>query len=548
MNNSTQYAEGKYYNVDTANICTVGNETVQITHELVVDELPIDVGNIDVVTVDAFHRLHKLPISSLPGGNPFDQDLNTFNDIEHNKIGVNMDPNGGSALGILKLSNLSSPASNWGCRTHYYLNDYPLSAPETRPYMTINASRSFDQNFTFGSYWTGSAWVSSDDLDSFKIQRLSERLNFGVTVGNQTGGTPTVEKLPVFIKANSNIGLYVDGTEDGGLYMLGPDLTTSYTRLMVWDQPAGGKIKTLDPNELLELITLNPVGGSLGLNIVVQDEGPNLSIRGFVEADLNIKLLTTATDLTIGLETISSIPSETLMQYVVGTQNDNELIKKPYDEIFDQNLDPFSNVTFNNIFSNGIIQTDEITENTLNDGITFSSKVIAGALTADSGTNTTYITRNTGSDELQWKVRENTYGSLGITGNLIETVINTIDIWEPVILSGSSSPAKNTSITTTNITVNNTGVYTITYNASIFNAQIPARDYEMSVFINQSSTISASVMCITIVSQDERQILSSSFMANLTSNDEIGLYVRNRTNAQNLTVECCNLTVLSVLD
>jgi len=123
MNNNTQSSEGVYYNVDTANICTVGGDTVQINHELIIDELPVDIDNDDMITVDAFHRFHKLPISSLPTGNPFDQDLNTFNDVQHSSLSA---PN---ADGLVATANcqilLNRPVASSLCLNTEPATIYP---------------------------------------------------------------------------------------------------------------------------------------------------------------------------------------------------------------------------------------------------------------------------------------------------------------------------------------------------------------------------------------------------------------------------------------
>jgi hypothetical protein len=417
---------GVPYNVDTKNISTLNNETVLITHQLVVEEIPTDVGNTDVVTVDNFNRIHKLPIASLPPSlgsidfiandiltnnitsydgtnlnksiattntagdiitpnnlsvsgnaeigniplgtyppstlkinsthsqlstyddsniplinissttpftnkngsvnfgcyedntgifrmsdnskkgmsifttdtdgwigtlreNPavpneaevvtninfrtnynrfyvrtfmgdgltlsgvqpakicafdgtlnecrvleradlFGQDLKKNSDCTFNKLGINISPTAGSPLGIFKLSNLSSPAPNWGTRAHWYISDE--GAGGTRPFLTINASRNFDQSITWGNYWSGTAWTSSDSLDSFKWQRNQDKMFFGVSFGPQIGGTPVIEKLPCYMKANSNIGFYIDGTQDGGLYLLSPDVNNLNNRIL----------------------------------------------------------------------------------------------------------------------------------------------------------------------------------------------------------------------------------------------------------------------------------------------------------------------------
>ena len=187
---------------------------------------------------------------SLPGGNPFDQDLNTTDKPEFNKLGINMPVSDGSTdLAVLKLRNIVSPnASSWGCRSEYYITGV---SNDNRPYMTINVSREYDQNLTFGTYWDGVSWKSSTDLSSFKWQRAGDNFNFAVSTGAQIKGDTVIgEKSPVYIKAHSDIGLYIDGSQDGGLYLRFADLVTTFSRLVIWDGTDGGKLKTMDVSDL----------------------------------------------------------------------------------------------------------------------------------------------------------------------------------------------------------------------------------------------------------------------------------------------------------
>jgi hypothetical protein len=235
MNQTTESSEGVPFVTNSLNIQTTGDNTIEIIdHELIIEKLPLNdpVTNNNMITTDAFNRLYNSPISSIPASNPFDQDLNSFNQPEFQKLGINMPiTDGSSNLAVLKLRNTGSPnVTSWGCRTEYYLDGI---GNDDRPYMSINLSRPIDQNITMGSYWNGVSWISSDDLSSFKWQRQSDVFNFNVTTGPQTKGANVVnEKAPCYVKANTDIGFYIDGNDDGGLYFLAPDVSTTNTNLL----------------------------------------------------------------------------------------------------------------------------------------------------------------------------------------------------------------------------------------------------------------------------------------------------------------------------
>ena len=516
MNHDTQWAPGQHYNIYTGNVKTVEGSNpliIEFEDEVRLSELPDAPTNTDVVTVDAFNNLGKTNASALPGGNPFDQDLNTTDDVQFNevsvsdasppltigydtfkfikpelftsgnwgarqsfyldnvgilestlphfglalsarndqnisfsqyftqespfgwkysetnqdtmrihyqdyvspgvsrglnfyvndsqgnagdvvseqiamslqsnlyglglhiapinnnsslyidnittdntntriltmdnngrvqesthfeKLGIGIDPNAAQIdgnLGIFKLSNVSSPAPNWGTRTHYYLDGTPY------PLMTINVSRTTDQNFTFGSYWNGqtTTWNSSDNLSSFKIQRNFDRFNFIVTKGPQIAGTPTIERIPVYIKADTDLGLYIDNGAlgEGGLYMKSMDSVVD------------GSL----------ILAIDPVNGKALKSAVLINSSNNMTIPGSLD-----------------IQTVSSLPSEIDMRFVAGfVSGDDTLQKQDKQFLFQQNLEPSSNVEFNRLTADDFIQTDTIIENTVNNGVSVSS-------------------------------------------------------------------------------------------------------------------------------------------------------------------------------
>jgi hypothetical protein len=60
MNQSIKYSPDGYYNVKTGNIRTVGEDTVEIDHVLILGDLPDDVGNPNLITADNIGRLYSI--------------------------------------------------------------------------------------------------------------------------------------------------------------------------------------------------------------------------------------------------------------------------------------------------------------------------------------------------------------------------------------------------------------------------------------------------------------------------------------------------------
>ena len=140
MNQSIKYAPNGYYDINAGNIRTVDGNTVEIDHDLILGSLPLDVTNPDIITSDNLGRLYRLPKASLPTGNPFDQDLNTTDDVEFGNVApVIIEPVDNAlklfgnnplntykageirpAISLSSDNNAGSPSINLNC----YLNDF----------------------------------------------------------------------------------------------------------------------------------------------------------------------------------------------------------------------------------------------------------------------------------------------------------------------------------------------------------------------------------------------------------------------------------------
>ena len=213
------------------------------------------------------------------------------------------------------------------------------------------------------------------------------------------------------------------------------------------------------------------------------------------------------------------------------------------------------------LFQNGIakgssvnklamIKTMSLTKTSinLNQTVNVGQSLICDNLTTDDNTNIYFLTQKDSTNEIMKRDYQPTYGSLGITGNLVATVINTVDVYEILSFIGSTAPLKKTVQTTTTLTPTTSGVYEITYNLAIRPDLLAnTKLWETAVFVN-GSTITSSVMCIQTTDADELGMISNSFMYMHTSGDVLDIRIRNRTNDTNVVLECGNFTIKRMID
>jgi hypothetical protein len=280
MNQHNQYAPGKYYDINSGNITTI-DDTIILKHEVIFEELE-EITQPDVLGVDAFGRAYRQPVGG--GGDVNGPASSTDNAVARfdqvtgkliqnsgvilddndelsliKKLNINMVPN--LDLGILKLRNFASPASNWGTRAHWYLVDKPSIGNEN-PYLTMNVSRPTDMGLTMGIFWNGSNWQASDNADSFHLKKQDDKVFFLVNQGNNTANFGVNEKQACFIQTNTDIGLNIDY------------VNSQLKLLNIVDDPTNDKILTIDVTGKIQSRDLstnpyNPFDQSLNSNDVV---------------------------------------------------------------------------------------------------------------------------------------------------------------------------------------------------------------------------------------------------------------------------------------
>ena len=251
MNQSIKYAANKFYDIRAGNLRTVDGNTVEIDHELIIASLPDDLSNTDMITVDNIGRLYKLPISGLPGGNPFDQDLNTTDDVQFNEMVIsNVNPPttiGYDAMSFIK-PELFTPG-NWGARMSFYLDNVGLFE-STVPHFGVALSGRNDSNISFSQYFTQETpygWkFSQTSQDSMRIHYqdyfapdVSRGLNFYCNTIQGNAGDIVPEVIVMSIQSSAHgLGLHISPiTSDSSLYI--DNITTGInTRFLTLD-PSG---------------------------------------------------------------------------------------------------------------------------------------------------------------------------------------------------------------------------------------------------------------------------------------------------------------------
>jgi len=234
MNQNRKYTRDKYYDALAGNLRTVNGDTVEIDHQIIVSDLPDDISNSDLVSADNLGRLYRLPKSSFAPGNPFDQDLNTTNQVQFDEVTVS-DPNPPVTIGYDTFKfikpELFTPG-NWGARQSFYLSNIGV-LESTLPHFGFALSARNDQNISFSQYFTQESpfgWKhSQSNQDAFRIHYqdynqfdVSRGLNFYANATQGNVGTVVDEEIVMSIQSglyglglhiapiNSNSALYID--------------------------------------------------------------------------------------------------------------------------------------------------------------------------------------------------------------------------------------------------------------------------------------------------------------------------------------------------
>ena len=166
--------------------------------------------------------------------------------------------------------------------------------------------------------------------------------------------------------------------------------------------------------------------------------------------------------------------------------------------------------------------------------------------------DTYFITQNKVTNEILKRDYQPAYGTISGQGNIIETVINTVDVYIPLIgFVGSSDPLRNITIPPLGdkLEITNSGLYEINYNISIQPAALASTKlWDVAVFVNGNQTITSSVICAQTTDAQELTEISNSFMWNGTLGDVFDLRIRNRTNITNVVMRCATMTIKRLLN
>ena len=754
MNNNFEYGPGNLYDLRAGNCTSVPDGGIVFHDEIVIGEIPLDVGNDNLLTIDGLNRVHQLPISSLPTGNPFDQDLNTTSSPEFQDV---------------TLSNILQDDT----QTRLLVLDSTTDLVEYRDVSTLPGGNVFDQNLnttdnvTFGNiaaipvipsslslvsngalltgyevlqelpnfqlnnYLTGSGpeivWGGYRDSlgflrmgnnsRGFCMSSNADGMRFYTLGGNVPGGLATIElqtlyryqefqrihqplrlvglnsstSLPEEICTKERVSGEIIKMKREDVY--GQDLTQN-SDVLFHELTAQGVVKlnvtavgsgntrylTLNASDEIEEQILPSGGDVVGPvssidNTIPRYDGTTGKIiqNSGVSIDDNNNIITSGT---INANTVLYEPEfDPAISHVIVKLNNpppagDEFKKCERTQLYGQDLSTGSNVVHNNIFADGLIQTDQILENSLNNGVDVTSwniktqkiqsdalvsetdpliismkhfgdanavlemnarahdnngimmdmrhslgtsaylsssingnvflhkngasldvkiqngispgllvdpntmntvasfektsinlnetcnlngGVIMSNLTNDPETLDTYfLTKNKSTNEVYQRDFQPAYGTINGSGNILETIIATQDVYVPLTgFIGSSDPLRNITIPALGdqLQVTNSGLYEINYNISIEPAALAATKlWETSTFINGVQTISSSVMCCQTTDAQELTEISNAFMFNLVAGDVIDLRIRNRTNTVNVIMRCATMTIKRLIN
>jgi len=550
------------------------------------------------------------------------------------------------------------PNENLGGRVEIFNNNNSL------PLSSVSAYNSVDQSLAFGTFASVNAPWRKSSSSFFKYQRNNDIFGLYTNNTNAPTGSNATDKAMVIYK-NTNLNAVIEFHQQ--IKILSSPVSTTNTRYL-----------TLDSNDNLQERLLPAfgtgnvdwVGGvSIDNSIPRYDSTTGLIIQGsgvIIDDSNNI-----STNGRISLLTDTLAP-ELISDWVLIKQNNNLIKKVSLDSLYGQPLNTLANPTFNNIFISGLLQTDQILEDTLNNGVdvtswniktqkitsdalvnindplsinmkyfgdneiplslmavdhddisinmdchrvinspdtyisgspqsnfildktndsfsilaqngiakgsgflksgmqkvaeffktsisfnesvNFLSAIIAPNLTLDpENVNDTYfITQNKSTSEILKRDFSPAYGSISGQGNIIETVISTIDVYVPLIgFVGSSDPLRNITIPPLGDSMEtiNSGLYELHYNISIEPANLAATKlWEVSVFVNGIQSITSSRMCSTTTDAQELSEISNSFMYDGTAGDVFDLRIRNRTNTVNIIMRCATMTIKRLIN
>jgi len=598
------FSPGIPYNTSTGNIQTINGDTIQITHELIVDEIPIDVGNTDVVTLDAFNRLHKLPIASLPVGDSFDQSLNTTDEVVFERVCIKenfLDSTVDSDICIFS-PNIAS------CTWDTSASLYPSFSITDRSSLNVSDGTSFCWGY-YRNKNTGFAMASETQWVSMARGHNSQNLLIsGSSTPQSIGGLVTSEMQIMDISVNeviiqtpiklmgvpfqtiqiaqniltlnnentvekSSVLLDTFGnyTSSGFITVetpiLAPELISSFVLIK---EGASNLIKKVSLDDLygqglnslsdVEFNSINlgsipstdtrsqiKISGPVGPLVPVYPGNQNLGGRIEIFNDSN----------PLPLATISAYNDlDQALAFGCYGSTDAPWIKSSETFFKFQKIDAvfglYTNLTSGIIGSDAIDKPIVIYKNIgLNAVIEYHQPVKLLNTTVDpENADTYFLTVHKSTNEILKRDFSPAYGTISGQGNIIETVITTVDIYVPLFgFNAGVDPLRNITNNVNSLQITNSGLYEIQYNISIEPAALASTKlWEVSVFVNGVSNISSSQMCCQTTDSDELTEISNSCMYDGNSNDIFDLRIRNRTNTVNVIMRCATMTIKRLIN
>lgn len=370
MNQNRKYTTNRYYDAEAGNIRTVNGETVEIDHQLIIADLPPDISNDDMISVDNLGRLYKLPKSSLTGA--FDQDLNTFNDVKFNKINIpnttqlNNNVNRQVEVNRAGIASIVLNADGGQYPKLTFSDKYILSGSgQETSFLTFGAYNQSDPIGTFTA--------SDTNYIGWERKHGENRLIFFASKTPQTPGSPVNSFSNILIMSPELTGIYSDRLDiHSEIHWVNVDNHTLDGNVPV--RQTDGYVKRTG----VVIDASNNITTTGTISTITADVPPEIPIDKVIIKSGGTNTLMGTSPTNLFLQNLT--PSSNVEFSTVDTgQGQNSLYP------MNQDVLTTSNVTFNNIFSNGLVQTDQILENTLNGGVSITSWNIKGqSLTSNS--------------------------------------------------------------------------------------------------------------------------------------------------------------------
>ena len=608
MNHNLMYAPNKFFDLVAGNVRTVDNDTVEIDHELIIKELPLDTMNDDIISVDAFNRLYKLPIESLPSNNVFDQELNTYNETQFERMCIKenfLDSTVDSDICIFSPSIASltfdtsaslypsfsitdrSALNGDGlsfCWGYYRDKDSGQARSSETQWMSMGRSHN-SQNLLIsgsstpqllGELVTDELQIMDISVNEVIIQRPLKLNSIPFQTVLIAQNILTINNLNVIEKSNAVIDTFGNYTSSGFMTVetpiLAPELISDWVLIKennnlikqvsldsLYGQPLNseanvgfnsinlGSTSATDTRSQLKvsgiagpLLPVYPGNENLGGRIEIYNNTntlPLLSISAYNQIDQALSLGCYAST-----DTPWKKSALTFFKY------------QKIDDVFGLYTNTNSGAIGTAATDKLIVKYTNINLNTLveyHQPVEFHQPVFLLNTTVDpENVETYFLTQNKSSSEVLKRDYQPAYGSISGMANVLETVINTIDVFVPLIgFVASNDPLRNITNNVNSMEILYSGLYEINYNVSIQPAALASTKlWDVAVFVNGTQTINSSIMCCQTTDAQELTEISNSCFYDGTASDVFDLRITNRTNSTNVIMRCATMTIKRLLN